>query len=245
MDINELLVLMMFVSFVALLFTGFPVGYVLAGIGVIFAMVGYLSDEWFDSATGLDYLTLGLVINRIYKGVVENWILVALPMFIFMGNMLNQSGTAERMLRAFQSLFGRLHGGLAISVIVIGIILAASTGIIGASVVLLTVMSLPLMMKQGYSVPLASGAIAAPAHSASSCRPPSCLSSWPTKWVCRSVICLSARFIPVCCWAFFTFFIFLSSDNCDRTNSPCRRIPRRSRANYSGKLYCRWFPPLF
>lgn len=160
MDINELLVLMMFVSFVALLFTGFPVGYVLAGIGVIFAMVGYLSDEWFDSATGLDYLTLGLVINRIYKGVVENWILVALPMFIFMGNMLNQSGTAERMLRAFQSLFGRLHGGLAISVIVIGIILAASTGIIGASVVLLTVMSLPLMMKQGYSVPLASGAIA-------------------------------------------------------------------------------------
>ena len=160
MDINEILVLLMFASFIALLFTGFPVGYSLAGIGVIFTLVGYLSDQWFGSITGLDYLTLGLVINRIYKGIIENWILVALPMFIFMGNMLDCSGVAERMLHSFQALYGRLHGGLAVTVIVIGIILAASTGIIGASVVLLTVMSLPLMIKQGYSLPVATGAIA-------------------------------------------------------------------------------------
>ena len=160
MDASEILVLMMFASFVALLFTGFPVGYSLAGIGVVFTLVGYLSDQYFDTITGLDYLTLGLVINRLYTGVVENWILVALPMFIFMGNMLDRSGIAEHMMHAFQSLFGRLHGGLAIAVIVIGIILAASTGIIGASVVLLTVMSLPLMLKQGYSIPLATGTIA-------------------------------------------------------------------------------------
>ena len=160
MDINEILVLLMFASFIALLFTGFPVGYCLAGIGVVFTFVGYLSDTYFGTITGLDYLTLGLVINRIYKGVIENWILVALPMFIFMGNMLDRSGIAEHMMNSFQALFGRLHGGLAVAVVAIGIILAASTGIIGASVVLLTVMSLPVMMKQGYSTPIATGAIA-------------------------------------------------------------------------------------
>lgn len=160
MDVNEILVLLMFLSFIALLFTGFPVGYSLAGIGIVFTLVGYLSDIYLDTITGLDYLTLGLVINRIYVGIIENWILVALPMFIFMGNMLDRSGIAEHMMNAFQSLFGRVHGGLAVAVITIGIILAASTGIIGASVVLLTVMSLPLMMKQGYSIPLATGTIA-------------------------------------------------------------------------------------
>ncbi len=160
MGANEILVLLMFTAFIALLFTGFPVMYVLAGVGVLFTVVGYYSDLWFGTATGLDYLTLGLVVNRIYKGVIENWILVALPMFIFMGNMLERSGVAERMMNAFQSLFGKVRGGLAVTVVVVGIILAASTGIIGASVVLLTVMSLPLMMKQGYAAPLASGTVA-------------------------------------------------------------------------------------
>lgn len=160
MEVNEFLVLLMFVAFIALLFTGFPVGYCLAGIGVVFTFVGFWADRYLGTATGLDYLTLGLVVNRIYKGILENWILVALPMFIFMGNMLDRSGIAERMMNSFQALFGRLHGGLAMAVVAIGIILAASTGIIGASVVLLTVMSLPLMMRQGYSVPMAAGTIA-------------------------------------------------------------------------------------
>ncbi len=160
MNINEVLVLGMFAAFMAALFTGYPVGYVLAGIGVWFALVGWCADMWFGAATGLDYLTMGLVVNRIYKGVVENWILIALPMFIFMGSMLHHSGVAERMMHAFQSLFGGLRGGLAVTVVAIGMILAASTGIIGASVVLLTVMSLPLMLKQGYPAPLATGTIA-------------------------------------------------------------------------------------
>ena len=159
MSINEVLVLLMFLSFIGLLFTGFPVGYVLAGVGVIFAAVGYFADRWFGTITGLDYLTLGLVVNRIYK-IMDNWILVALPMFIFMGNMLDRSGVAERMMNALQMLFGRVHGGLAITIIVIGIILAASTGIIGASVVLLTVMAMPLMLRQGYAPSLAAGTIA-------------------------------------------------------------------------------------
>ena len=160
MSESEILVLLMFATFIALLFTGFPVAYVLAGVGVLFAVIGWVSDQWFGTVTGLDYLTLGLVVNRIYKGIIENWILVALPMFIFMGNMLDRSGVAERMMNSFQSLFGKVRGGLAVTVVVVGMILAASTGIIGASVVLLTVMALPLMSKQGYSTPLATGTIA-------------------------------------------------------------------------------------
>ncbi|HCH31433.1 MAG TPA: C4-dicarboxylate ABC transporter, partial [Oceanospirillaceae bacterium] len=103
--------------------------------------------------------TLGLVVNRIYK-IMDNWILVALPMFIYMGIMLDKSGVAERLMDAMQDMFGKVSGGLAITVTCIGIILAASTGIIGASVVLLAVMSLPAMQKQGYHMPLALGTIA-------------------------------------------------------------------------------------
>ena len=159
MDINEILVIAMFLSFIALLFTGIPVAWVLGGIGIVFAGIGYLADTYFDTITGLDFLTLGLVVNRLWK-IMDNWILVALPMFIFMGIMLDKSGVAERLMKSMQELFGNVRGGLAITVTAIGIILAASTGIIGASVVLLAVMSLPSMTKQGYAMPLALGTIA-------------------------------------------------------------------------------------
>ena len=159
MTLNEILVAAMFASFIAILFSGLPVGHSLAGVGALFALVGFLADEWMGARTGLGYSTMGLVVNRVFK-IMDNWILVALPMFIFMGGMLDRSGVAERMMNSLQALFGRMRGGLAVSVVVIGIILAASTGIIGASVVLLTVMSMPLMLKQGYSPRLASGAIA-------------------------------------------------------------------------------------
>ena len=159
MEINEILVIAMFASFILLLFTGIPVAYVLGGIGVAFAFIGYYTDIYMDTMTGLDFTTLGLVVNRLYK-IMDNWILVALPMFIFMGIMLDKSGVAERLMLSMQELFGRVRGGLAITVTAIGIILAASTGIIGASVVLLAVMSLPAMLKQGYSKPLALGTIA-------------------------------------------------------------------------------------
>lgn len=159
MDANEVLVIAMFLSFIALLFTGIPVAWVLGGIGIVFAFLGQFTDIYMDTMTGLDYTTLGLVVNRLWT-IMENWILVALPMFIFMGIMLDKSGVAERLMKSMQELFGRVHGGLAITVTAIGIILAASTGIIGASVVLLAVMSLPAMTKQGYNMPLALGTIA-------------------------------------------------------------------------------------
>ena len=158
MEVNEWLVVAMFASFALFLFTGFPVAFVLGGIGVIFAGVGYFSDMYLGTLTGLDFLTLGLVVNRIYK-IMDNWVLVALPMFIFMGLMLDRSGVAERMMHAMQELFGKVRGGLAITVTLIGIILAASTGIIGASVVLLGVLSLPAMIRQNYSKSLATGTI--------------------------------------------------------------------------------------
>jgi tripartite ATP-independent transporter DctM subunit len=148
----------MFLSFALMLFTGFPVAWVLAGVGMLFAGVGYLSDIYLDTMTGLDFLTLGLVVNRIFK-IMDNWVLVALPMFIFMGLMLDKSGIAERMMHAMQDLFGQVRGGLAVTVTVIGIILAASTGIIGASVVLLGLLSMPAMTNQGYSKSLAAGTV--------------------------------------------------------------------------------------
>jgi tripartite ATP-independent transporter DctM subunit len=154
------LVIAMFVSFIALLFTGFPVAWVLAGVGIGFAGIAYWTDSMGWTLTGLDYNTLGLLTGRIF-GIMDNWVLVALPMFIFMGLMLDKSGVAERMMHSMQKLFGSVKGGLAITVTLIGIILAASTGIIGASVVLLGVMSLPIMLRQNYHKPLALGTIAA------------------------------------------------------------------------------------
>ena len=159
MNINDLLVISMFLVFVGFLFTGFPIAWVLGGVGVLFAGVGYLADIYLDTTTGLDFLTLGLVVNRIYK-IMDNWILVALPMFIFMGLMLEKSGLAESLMLSLQELFGKVRGGLAISVTLIGVILAACTGIIGASVVLLGLLSLPAMLNQGYAKPLALGTIA-------------------------------------------------------------------------------------
>ena len=155
------LVIAMFLSFIGLLITGFPVAWVLAGVGVSFAGVAWFSDNVFGwTMTGLDYNTLGLLVGRIF-GLMDNWVLIALPMFIFMGLMLDKSGIAERMMRSMQKLFGNVRGGLAITVTLIGVILAASTGIIGASVVLLGVMSLPIMLKQKYNKSLALGTIAA------------------------------------------------------------------------------------
>jgi len=163
---EEALVVMMFMTFVALLFTGFPVPWVLAGVGVLYAGIAYLGDNdlllWTgleSTFTGLDYLTLGTVVNRVYS-TMSNAVLVALPMFIFMGLMLDESGVAQRLMISMQRLFGTMRGGLAITVTAIGIILAASTGIVGASVVLLGLLSMPAMMEQKYSKTLAAGVIA-------------------------------------------------------------------------------------
>ena len=159
MEVADFFVIAMFLTFIGLLIVGVPVMFSLAGTAVIFTGVGYLGDIYLNTATGLDYNYFGIIVNRIYK-MMTNWVLVAAPMFIFMGLMMDRSGIAEKLMRSTQDLFGKVRGGLAITVMVIGVLLAASTGIIGASVVLLGVISLPTMMKQGYSKELATGTIA-------------------------------------------------------------------------------------
>ena len=160
MAVNEILVILMFITFIALLFTGYPIAWTLGGVGILFAFIGWLSDMYLGTVTGLDFQVVGMIVHRLYK-LMSNWVMVAIPMFIYMGLMMDQSGIAEKMMLSMQNLLGRLRGGLAITVTVIGVILAASTGIVGASVTLLGILSLPAMLKQGYNKPLALGTIAA------------------------------------------------------------------------------------
>jgi len=158
MEINEILAICMFGSFILLLFTGFPVAWVLGGIAIVFSVLAMLMDHWFDAFIGIDWNFVSVVVPRMWD-VMTNWVLVALPMFVFMGLMLDRSGVAEDLMVNLSRLFGRVRGGLAVTVTFVGLLLAASTGIIGASVVLLAVLGVPLMMKQGYSKELACGTV--------------------------------------------------------------------------------------
>nr|WP_200371993.1 TRAP transporter large permease subunit [Rhodovibrio salinarum] len=147
----------MFATFGALLFTGFPVAWVLGGTAVIWTVVGITAVEQFGADLWFDWgSSIGLLPERLWS-LVENITLVALPMFIFMGIMLDKSGVAEKLMNNMVKLFGAVRGGYAITVIVLGVLLAATTGIIGASVVLLGMLSIPVMLKNGYSKSLAVG----------------------------------------------------------------------------------------
>lgn len=151
--IGELLALLMFVSIIGVLMLGFPVAFSLAGTAVAFAGIGYLLGVF-------DPSSFNSLASR-YIGVMLNEVLVAVPLFIFMGMMLERSGIAERLLITMGRLFGTLRGGLGFSVIVVGALLAASTGIVGATVVTMGLLSLPAMLRAGYDPRLASGVICA------------------------------------------------------------------------------------
>ena len=157
MQVETIFVIGMFLTFGTLLFSGFPVAWVLAGTAVIWTFIGITAVEYFGVDLWFDWgSSLGLVPERLWA-LVGSETLVALPMFIFMGIMLDQSGVAERLMDNMVKLFGGVRGGYAVTVIVIGVLLAATTGIIGASVVLLGMLSLPVMMRSGYSKELAVG----------------------------------------------------------------------------------------
>ncbi len=145
--------LVMFATLAILLFTGYPVAFILGGVALLFAVLG----DFFGTFR-LQQLTL--IPLRIYGGTMESLVLVAIPMFTFMGTMLEKSGAARDLLYALQVMLRRVPGGLALSVTIMGTIMAATTGIIGASVVMITLMALPVMMKAGYNMPLATGTIA-------------------------------------------------------------------------------------
>ncbi|OZG71024.1 C4-dicarboxylate ABC transporter [Hahella sp. CCB-MM4] len=160
MEANEWLAIAMFASFILLIFSGFPVAWLLGGIAVIFTGISLFADNYLDTFIGIDWNYTALTVDRIWA-IMSNWVLVALPMFVFMGQMLDRSGMAENLMHNVSRLFGRLNGGTAIAVVLIGLLLAASTGIIGASVALLTLLALPVMLKKQYQSELAVGTVCA------------------------------------------------------------------------------------
>jgi len=145
--------LLLFLSVFIVLLAGYPVAFSLAGTALAFSLIGILTGS-FDSAF------LEAIPNRLY-GIMTNETLIAVPLFVFMGVMLERSKVAEQLLDTMAMLFGPLHGGLGISVMIVGMLLAASTGIVGATVVTMGLLSLPTMMKRGYDPRVASGTICA------------------------------------------------------------------------------------
>ena len=159
-DPAQYMAIALFVSFVGLIFTGYPVAWLMGGLAVAFTAMSVLSDTYLDTFFGVDWGYSSIIVDRIYA-VMNNWVLVALPMFVFMGIMMDKSGIAEDLMTDLAKLFGRVRGGLAITVVVIGVLLAASTGIIGAAVVLLAILGIPLMLKHNYDASLACGVVCA------------------------------------------------------------------------------------
>ena len=158
MAIESILLLVLSFCFIGFLLLGVPVGFSLGGSSVVTTVVAIALDVQFGTFSGLDFQVFSLVVNRIY-GIMGNWVLVALPMFILMGNFLDKSGLAEKLMHSLGLVTRQFPGGLALSVTLIGVLLAASTGIIGASVVLLGMMSLPVMMNAKYNKSLAVGTV--------------------------------------------------------------------------------------
>lgn len=153
MLVAEWLDLLMFASVCGFLLSGFPVAFTLAGTAILFAGIGYVLGV-FDPS----YLTA--FPQRVY-GNMTNKVLIAVPLFVFMGVMLERSKVAEELLDSMGRLFGAMRGGLGISVTIVGALLAASTGIVGATVVTMGLLSLPTMLRRGYSPALAAGTISA------------------------------------------------------------------------------------
>ena len=142
----EIVGIIMFLVIFILILLGYPVALTLAGVATIFGLL-FVPDF-------LDLLPLRIM------GVMQNYVLIAVPLFIFMGLMLEKSGLAESLLETMAKLFGKVRGGLAVSVVIVGALLAASTGIVGATVITMGLISLPTMLKQKYSPQLATGVIA-------------------------------------------------------------------------------------
>ncbi len=138
--------ILLFIAAMVLLLVGFPVAFTFGGVAVIFGLI-------FE-----DVNLFAMMSHRIWA-IMTNTTLMAIPMFIFMGIVLQKSGMAEKLLESMGTLFGRLRGGLAISTVIVGMLLAATTGVVGASVVAMGVISLPVMLKYNYSKSLACGTV--------------------------------------------------------------------------------------
>jgi tripartite ATP-independent transporter DctM subunit len=157
---REWLAIAMFAAFVVGILGGFPVAWVLGGVAVLFTAIAIVVQRDLGVFTGVDWSYAAIVTDRIWD-LMDNWVLVALPMFVCMGLLLDRSGIASDLMRDVARLFGRMRGGLAVAIALIGVILAASTGIIGASVVLLALLGLPPMLEARYAPTFAAGTVCA------------------------------------------------------------------------------------
>ena len=153
MTFEEYFPLLMFPALLMFLLSGFPVAFILSGTALLFGVTGYYLDIFY-----LD--DLGFIPSRIF-GIVQNITLLAVPLFVFMGMMLEKSGLAKELLKSVSDLFKQQKSSLAFAVVLVGALLAASTGIVGATVVTMGVLSLPTMLEQGYNKRIACGTIAA------------------------------------------------------------------------------------
>lgn len=145
--ITEYLPIILFALVFILILFGYPVAFTLGGLSIIAGVLVFDVDFFY------------LLSLRIY-GTMGNFVLLAVPLFVFMGIMLEKSGLAESLLETMAFLFGRVKGGLAVSVVIVGAMLAASTGIVGATVITMGLISLPTMLKRGYKIEVATGTIA-------------------------------------------------------------------------------------
>src|SRR5262249_23576852 len=152
---GEALAVALVIAVCALLLVGYPVAFTLAGVSLCFAAIGAASGA-------MDLALLGALPARIF-GIMTNDVLLAIPLFIFMGVMLERSRIAEELLETMGRLFGRLPGGLGLSVIVVGVLLAAAKGVVGATTVTMGLIVLPTMLRHGYDKALAAGTVAATA----------------------------------------------------------------------------------
>ncbi|MEC9206204.1 MAG: TRAP transporter large permease subunit [Pseudomonadota bacterium] len=152
MNIEYIAIFFVLTTF-AFLLSGFPVAFTLSGVSLIFAYFGIMLDIF-------DYSYLLAFPNRVY-GIMINQNLLAVPLFIFMGSVLEKTDIAENLLKSMNQLYKNSSSGLGVSVIIVGTLMAASTGIVGASVVTLGLLSLPVMLKNGYPPSLACGTICA------------------------------------------------------------------------------------
>ncbi len=143
----------MFAGALILLSLGYPVAFSLGGVAILFAFIGAALGEF-----NLGFFNA--MPSRIF-GIMSNYTLLAIPYFIFLGSMLEKTGIAERLLETMGILFGKLRGGLALAVVIVGALLAASTGVVAATVVAMGLISLPIMLRYGYNKELATGVIVA------------------------------------------------------------------------------------
>ena len=149
----EWLGLLMFVGFFLILMSGYPVAFSFAGTAIVFGLIGIIVGDFNPSRL--------LLLPNIWFGTMSNFTLLAIPFFVFLGSVLEKSGLAEELLETIGILLSRLRGGLALAVILVGTVLAATTGVVAATVIVMGMLSLPVMLRYGYDKQLASGVIIA------------------------------------------------------------------------------------